>query len=81
MRGGKMPDAFTRRMRVINLLSALVLRKIDPALIKPFDVLDLHHVLNRQISADAIIDQLENRALADALTTGDLRGLWAEALK
>lgn len=74
-----MPDAFTRRMRLINLMSAIVLRKIEPALLFPFDVEDLHHILDRQISQDAVIDQLNNRALAEALTTGNLLPLWEEA--
>ncbi len=67
-----MPAPFIRRMRLINLLSAIVLRKIDANLIDPFDVEDLHHILNRQISQDAIIDQLNNKELAEALTTGNL---------
>ena len=71
-----LPDAFVRRMRLINLMSAVVLRKIDAKLLAPFDVSDLHHVLDKQISQDAIIDQLENKELAEALTTGNLRPLW-----
>jgi len=71
-----LPGAFVRRMRLINLMSAVVLRKIDANLLAPFDVLDLHHILDRQISQDAVIDQLDNKALAEALTTGNLRPLW-----
>jgi hypothetical protein len=74
-----MPDAFTRRMRLINLISAVVLRKIEPSLLAPFDVEDLHHILDKQISQDAVIDQLDNRAIAEALTTGNLDLLWQEA--
>lgn len=81
MRGDAMPQPFIRRMRLINLLSALVLRKIEPRFLAPFDVQDLHHILDRQISQDAIIDMLDNKALAEALTTGNLRPLWSEALK
>lgn len=72
LRNGIMPDAFTRRMRVINALSAIILLKIEPELLLPFDVLDLHHILDRQISQDAIIDQLDSKAMAEALTTGNL---------
>jgi len=75
------PDVFIRRMRLINMMSAIVLRKIEPALLAPFDVEDLHHILDVQISQDAVIDQLENKAVAHALTTGDLSQLWAEAQK
>jgi len=71
-----MPDAFIRRMRLINLMSAVVLRKIEPSLLLPFDVEDLHHILDKQISQDAVIDQLNNRELAEALTTGNLLPLW-----
>ena len=81
MRGNFMPQPFVRRMRLINLISAVVLRKIDAKLLAPFDVEDLHHILDNQISQDAVIDQLDNKAVATALTTGDLRPLWAEALK
>lgn len=76
MRGDTMPAPFIRRMRLINLISAVVLRKIEPNLLAPFDVQDLHHILDRQISQDAVIDQLDNRALAEALTTGNLQPLW-----
>lgn len=76
MSGGTMPQVFIRRMRLINLISAVVLRKIDAKLLAPFDVEDLHHILDKQISQDAVIDQLKNRELAEALTTGDLRPLW-----
>ena len=76
MRANVMPDPFIRRMRLINLISAVVLRKIDAKLLAPFDVEDLHHILDNQISQDAVIDQLENKELAEALTTGNLRPLW-----
>ena len=76
MRGDVMPAPFIRRMRLINLMSAVVLRKIEPALLAPFDVQDLHHILDRQISQDSVIDQLDNKALATALNTGDLHPLW-----
>ena len=81
MRGNVMPQPFIRRMRLVNLISAVVLRKIDARLLAPFDVEDLHHILDGQISQDAVIDQLDNKAVAEALTTGDLRPLWVEALK
>lgn len=71
-----MPATFTRRMRLINLMSAVVLRKIEPALLAPFDVQDLHHILNRQISQDAVIDQLDSKELAEALNSGNLQPLW-----
>jgi len=76
MRSGIMPAPFIRRMRLVNLLSAIVLQKIEPGLIAPFSVEDLHHILDKQISQDAIIDQMDNKALAEALTTGNLRPLW-----
>ena len=76
-----MPSPFIRRMRLINLISAVVLRKIDAKLLSPFDVEDLHHILDKQISQDAVIDQLENKELAKALTTGNLRPLWELSLK
>lgn len=76
MRANIMPQPFIRRMRLINLMSAVVLRKIEPELLLPFDVQDLHHILDRQISQDAVIDQLDNKALAEALTTGNLQPLW-----
>ena len=81
MRGDVMPDVFVRRMRLINLISAVVLRKIEPELLSPFDVEDLHHILDKQISQDAVIDQLDNKELAEALRTGNLRPLWEFALK
>lgn len=76
MKDGIMPSPFIRRMRLINLMSAVVLRKIEPELLAPFDVQDLHHILDRQISQDAVIDQLDNKPLAEALTTGNLQPLW-----
>ena len=79
MRDDIMPDPFVRRMRLVNLISAVVLRKIEPALLAPFDVEDLHHILDRQISQDAIIDQLDNEELADSLFYGDLTDLWGIA--
>jgi len=79
LRGDKMPAPFIRRMRVINLLSALTLRKIEDDMIAPFEVMDIHHVLNEQISQDAIIAMLENKNLALALETGNLQPLWVES--
>jgi hypothetical protein len=79
MRSGIMPDVFVRRMRLINLISAVVLRKIDPELLAPFSVEDLHHILDRQISQDAVIDQLDNKPLAEALKTGNLQPLYDAA--
>ena len=79
MRRGIMPAAFTRRMRVINLLSMVALGKIEEAMLLPFDTMDLHHILERQISQDAIIDQMDNEPLSYALTTGDIRPLWDAA--
>jgi len=79
MRSGIMPEAFIRRMRLINLISAVVLRKIDIELLSPFTVSDLHHILDRQISQDAVIDQLDNKELAEALTTGNLQPLYDKA--
>lgn len=81
MKDAIMPAPFIRRMRLINLLSAVVLRKIEPELLAPFSVEDLHHILDKQISQDAVIDQLENKELAEALTTGNLKPLWDLAQK
>jgi len=66
-------------MRVINLLSALTLRKIEDDMIAPFTVMDIHHILDEQISQDAIIAMMENKNLAHALETGDLQPLWVES--
>lgn len=77
LRADVMPGAFTRRMRLINLISAVVMRKIDATLLKPYNVEDLHHLLNSQISQDVIIAQFENKEIAEALSTGNLRPLWA----
>lgn len=74
-----MPAPFVRRMRVINTISAVTLRKIENELILPFDVLDLHHVLDKQISQDAIISMLDSQALKTAIYTGELSPLWDEA--
>jgi len=79
LRGDEMPAPFIRRMRVINLLSALTLRKIEDDMIAPFEVMDIHHVLDEQISQDAIIAMLENKNLALALETGNLQPLWVES--
>ncbi len=75
MRQGEMPAPFTRRMRLINLISAVTLRKIEASLLAPFDVLDLHHILDTQVSQDAIIDQLESKEVAEMLQTGNLEPL------
>lgn len=72
LRRGVMPSAFTRRMRVLNLISATTLMKIEDRFLLPFDVMDLHHILDKQISQDAIIDQLNNDELSYALATGNI---------
>ena len=79
LRREQMPAPFIRRMRVINLLSALTLRKIDDDMIAPFSVMDIHHILDEQISQDAIIAMLENKNLALAIETGNMQPLWAES--
>ena len=79
LRREQMPAPFVRRMRVINLLSALTLRKIEDNMIAPFEVMDIHHVLDEQISQDAIIAMLENKNLALALETGNMQPLWVES--
>ena len=76
LRKGEVPAAFVRRMRTINMLSAATLMKIEDDYLQPFDVMDVHHVLDRLISQDAIIDQLDNDELSYALTTGNMRPLW-----
>lgn len=79
LRRGKMPDPFTRRMRVINLLSAVTLRKIEDNYLEPFEVMDIHHVLDKQISQDAIISILDSETIAAAIDTGNLQPLWVES--
>ena len=79
LRDGIMPSCFVRRMRVLNLISATTLMKAEDELMLPFDVMDLHHVLDRQISQDAIIDQLDSEGMSYALETGNLSPLWDEA--
>jgi len=74
-----MPVPFIRRMRVINVLSAVTLRKIEDKLLLPFDVMDIHHVLDKQVSQDAIIAILDNDSLAIAIDSGDLQPLWEES--
>ena len=76
LRQGIMPMAFTRRMRMINLISATTLMKIEDDLMSPFDVMDLHHILDQQISQDAIIAGMDSDELSYALKTGNLRPLW-----
>jgi len=76
LRADEMPSPFTRRMRVLNLLSASVLQKIEDHLFSPWDVMKIHHMLDEQISQDAIIDTIENDALGYALATGNLGPLW-----
>ena len=76
LRKGEAPPAFVRRMRVINLLSATTLMKMEDDLLAPFDVMDLHHILDKQISQDAILDQLDSDELSYACTTGNIRPLW-----
>lgn len=71
LRHGIMPDTFIRRMRVVNVVSALTIRKLDPDLIKPFDVTDIHHILDKLVSADAIIQQFASAELSYACTTGN----------
>lgn len=79
LRRETMPAPFIRRMRVINLLSALTLRKIEDDMTAPFNVMDIHHILDEQISQDAIIAMLENKNLALALETGDMQPLFIES--
>jgi len=66
-------------MRIVNLLTALTLRKIEDDMIAPFNVMDIHHILDEQISQDAIIAMFENKNLALAIETGDMRPLWIES--
>ena len=71
LKRGIMPSAFTRRMRVINVLSAIAYNNLEISLIAPFDEMDIHHVLDKLISQDAIIDILENGSISYALATGN----------
>ena len=50
--------------------------KMEDDLLAPFDVMDLHHILDKQISQDAILDQMNSDALSYACTTGNIRPLW-----
>jgi len=79
LRRDKMPAPFIRRMRLINLLSAVTLRKIEDDMIAPFDVMDIHHILDAQISQDSVIEALENKKVALALETGNMQPLWVES--
>jgi len=79
LRHDRMPAPFTRRMRVINLLSAVTLRKIEDNMIAPFEVMELRQILDAQVSQDAIIGALENKNVALALKTGNLQPLWVES--
>jgi len=76
---GVMPAPFVRRMRVINIISAITLRKIESSSILPFDVQDLHHILDKQISQDAIISIMNDQPLKTALYDGNLQPLWESA--
>ena len=76
LRKGDVPPAFVRRMRTINLLSATTLMKMEDKLLAPFDVMDMHHVLDNLISQDAILDQMDSDELSYACTTGNIRPLW-----
>ena len=76
LRRGEIPGAFVRRMRVINCLSAITLMKFEETLMSPFDVIDLHHILDKQISQDAIIDQLDSDEMSYACLTGNVGLLW-----
>ena len=79
LRSGKMPGAFTRRMRTLNVLSGATLLKIDTSLIEPFHVMDIHHALDAGVNADTISDQFSSSALTQAVYTGNIRPLWNEA--
>jgi len=76
LRKGEVPPAFVRRMRTVNLLSATTLMKMEDDLLAPFDVMDLHHILDNLISQDAILDQMDSDELSYACTTGNIRPLW-----
>ena len=71
LKSGEMPAPFVRRMRVLNLISQAVLRNIDVELFEPFDTFDLSHILDQQISQDALIDQMASSELIETLVTGD----------
>lgn len=76
LRQGVMPEPFIRRMRLLNLLSASTLRKIEDPLFLPWDVMKIHHMLDELISQDAIIDTIETPQLRETLITGDVYPLW-----
>jgi hypothetical protein len=62
-------------MRLINAISATMIYKLDSDLLAPYDVIDLHHLLDVPISQGAIIEQLDSGGIRHALTTGDLTPL------
>ena len=66
-----MPVAFIRRMRLINVLSMIAFNGLEVEIISPFDELDIHHILDKLISQDAIIDIIDNEPLSYALATGN----------
>jgi len=76
LRQGVMPEPFIRRMRLINLLSASTLRKIEDDLFLPWDVMGIHHMLDELISQDAIIDTIETPELRETLISGNVYPLW-----
>jgi len=53
--------------------------KIEDKFLEPFDVMDLHHILDKLISQDAILDQMNSEELSYACTTGNLHPLWDKA--
>jgi hypothetical protein len=75
LRAGTIPRPFVQRMRLINAISATMIYKLDSDLLAPYDVIDLHHLLDVPISHGAIIDQLDSGGIRHALTTGDLTPL------
>jgi hypothetical protein len=75
LRAGTIPRPFVQRMRLINAISATMIYKLDSDLLAPYDVIDLHHLLDVPISQGAIIEQLDSGGIRHALTTGDLTPL------
>ena len=75
LRAGTIPRPFVQRMRLINAISATMIYKLDSDLLAPYDVIDLHHLLDVPISHGAIIEQLDSGGIRHALTTGDLTPL------
>lgn len=76
LRSGLVPEPFVRRMRLINLISASILQKIENDLFAPWTVLNISTALNDQVSQDYIITTIRNEPLQFSLWHGNVKPLW-----